>query len=197
MAHRETPNRRQAFRVDDMLPLRDRPLSTHEFEQAKTRIGIRSRQAALLRQMLGRDIFNEELQQELPNEVARALEMLDAKLDYLIGLNMLNDASHYALEERPVNMSTTGCSFTTNECYKSGDPLEVVVMLPSFPPTILELIGEVVWTKPEGANRWRIGVRFFFRNDEEEQAIAQYVFRRHRELIRLRKRAEEQKAPAR
>jgi len=179
-------NRRRAFRVDDMLPMRDRPLSTQAFEDAKTKIGVRSRQHAMLRQMLGRDVFAElEQHPVVSEELAKALEVLDAKLNYLIGLHMLQDAAQGKLEERPVNLSATGCAFITDEMYRAGDPIEVVMMLPTFPPTILELIGEVAWAEQAPKGRWRVGVRFVFRSEEEEDALAKYVYRRHREWIRL------------
>jgi len=68
---------------------------------------------------------------------------LDAKLNYLIGVNMLNDASHSDMQERPVNLSLTGISFVTEHCYQVGDATLVNLMLPSFPPSILELVGTI------------------------------------------------------
>ena len=184
-------NRRDRFRIDDVLPVRDRPLSTQEFEEARHRIGVRARQCSMLRKIVGRDVFDREAERgAISPELADALGSLDAKLDYLISLNMVNDANRYGLEERPVNLSASGCAFTTDEAYRVGDPLEVVLMLPVFPPIILELLAEVVRVEQVSATRWRIGVRFFFRSEDEEEAITRYVFRRHREQIRMR-RAEE------
>ncbi len=187
-------NRRQNFRIDDVLPLRDRPLSTQEFEEAKQKIGVRSRQGSMLRKIVGREVFEHDLERgAISPELAEALESLDAKLDYLISLNMVNDASRYGLEERPVNLSASGCAFVTDEAYRVGDPLEIVLMLPVFPPIILELLAEVVRVEQIAPTRWRIGVRFVYRCEEEEDAITRYVFQRHREQIRLR-RAEEERA---
>ena len=63
-------------------------------------------------------------------------------------------------------------------------------MLPSFPPTVLELLGEVMWAKKTSDGKPFIGVHFVYRCDEEEDAVAKYVFRRHREMIRLRRQQE-------
>ncbi len=180
-------NRRQDFRVDDMIPMRDTPISTEEFEIKKTHVGIRSRQGSMLRDMLGKDIFAES-SATANTEMAKAVEALDAKLNYLIGVNMLNDANRSDLEERPINLSVTGAAFVSKERYRKGDPIAVTLMLPSFPPTVLDLIGEVVWARPDEKGRPLIGVHFFYRCKEEEDSIAQYVFKRDREMIRLRNR---------
>lgn len=183
-------NRRQDFRVDDMIPLRDIPISTEEFEIKKTHVGIRSRQSTMLRDMMGKDIFAES-NAMANSEIAKAVEALDAKLNYLIGVNMLNDANRSDLEERAVNLSVTGAAFVSKERYRKGDPIAVTLMLPAFPPTVLDLIGEVVWSRFDEKGRPLIGVQFFYRCKEEEDAIAQYVFKRDREMIRLRNREAE------
>jgi Tfp pilus assembly protein PilZ len=184
-------NRRQDFRVDDIIPMSDTPLSTEEFEVRKNHVGIRSRQGSMLRDMVGSDIFSNDLRGKLNSDMANAMEALDAKLNYLIGVNMLNDASRSNLQERAVNFSTTGASFVSDERYRQGDPIFMTMMLPAFPPTVLELLGEVVWARKTPDGRPFIGARFIFRCDEEEDTLAKYVFKRHREMIRVKKKEEE------
>jgi len=187
-------NRREDFRVDDVIPMRDQPISTEEYEVKKLHVGIRSRQSSMLRDMVGKDVFAEG-GAAASSEMAKAVEALDAKLNYLIGVNMLNDANRSELKDRPINLSVTGASFVSDERYRQGDPIALSLMLPAFPPTVLDLIGDVVWSRPTGDGRSNIGVHFYFRCDEEEDAIAKYVFKRNREMIRLQnKREEEQSA---
>ncbi len=181
-------NRRQDFRIDDILPMSDQPLTSGEFETQREQIGIRSRQNSMLQAMVGKDIFSPRMRENMSHEMATAMETLDAKLNYLIGVNMLNDANRSNLKERPVNLSVTGTSFHTKQNYKEGDYIKITMMLPSFPPTILELLGTVTWVKDK--NPSHIGVRFQYRCDEEENSIAKYVFRRHRESIRMRAKQE-------
>jgi len=188
----DASNRRQDFRVDDVIPMNDQPLSTEEFEIRKNHVGIRSRQSAMLREMVGQDIFSNELRGKLNSEMAQAMEALDSKLNYLIGVNMLNDANRSDLKDRTVNLSITGASFVSDERYRQGDPVFVTLMLPAFPPTVLELLGEVMWSRKTPDGRPYVGVHFIFRCDEEEDTLAKYVFRRHREMIRLRHKEEEQ-----
>jgi len=184
-------NRREDFRVDDIIPMDDSPLSTEEFEVRKNHVGIRSRQSSMLREMVGTDIFSNDLRGKLNTDMANAMEALDSKLNYLIGVNMLNDANRSNLKERTVNLSLTGASFVSEERYRQGDPLAVTLMLPAFPPTVLELLGEVVWSRKTADGKPFVGARFVFRCEEEEDTLAKYVFRRHREMIRLKKQDEE------
>lgn len=179
---------RQDFRIDDVIPVIDKKLTASEFELCKNRVGIRSRQNSMLQQMVGRDIFAGDMPQDTNPEMAQALESLDAKLNYLIGVNMLNDASHSDMQERPVNLSLTGISLVTDCRYERGDHTLIHLMLPSFPPSILELAATIVRVEQVSEKRWRIGACFYYRCDDEEDTIAKYVYRRHRETIRAHKK---------
>ncbi len=184
-------NRRRDFRVDDVLPMKDTPLNEEEFERERTHIGIRSRQSSMLRTIVGDDVFASAAP-EADTELCNAIRSLDAKLNYLIGVNMLNDANRSDLEERPVNLSVSGMSFVTPRAYKEGDGLEVVLMLPALPPLVLEVLGRVrrVESRPKGQHL--VGVSFVFRCQDEEDQISRYVFKRHREVIRMEALQQEQ-----
>ena len=180
---------RQDFRVSDVIPIHDEMMTRDEFEISKTRIGVRSRQNGMLQRMVGKDIFPQD--GNASPEMTSALEALDAKLNYLIGVNMLNDASHSDMQERPVNLSVTGISFVTDQHYQKGDAIRINLMLPSFPPSIMELIGTVVRAERRDGGLQNIGVSFYYRCDDEEDTVAKYVYRRHRETIRARHKHEE------
>jgi len=178
-------NGRQDFRVDDVIPVSDKPLTAEEYEICKHKVGVRSRQNGMLHQMMGKDVFAQDgYGVEASSEMAQALEALDSKLNYLIGVNMLNDASHTDMQDRAVNLSVTGISFVAGEQYKKGDAMLVNLMLPSFPPSILELVGKVRRVTAVSEGKYKLGVEFYFRCDDEEDTIAKYVYRRHRETIR-------------
>jgi len=179
---------RQDFRIDDMIPVSDKKMTKKQFDLLKTKVGVRARQNSMLQQMVGRDIFSGEEHAGLTAEVATALESLDAKLNYLIGVNMLNDASHSDMQERPVNLSVTGISFICDVGYKVGDYVQIHLMLPSFPPSIMDLIGTVVRASRRADGRLQLAIRFYYRCDDEADTIAKYVYRRHREMIRTESR---------
>ena len=181
----QNKNRRKDFRVDDVLPIKDTPLDKEKFEYERTHLGIRSRQSSMLRSMVGNDIFSSISADQNDSEISNALGALDAKLNYLIGVNMLNDANRCDLEEKPVNMSVTGMSFVTPHMYKQGDTMEIVLMLPALPPMVLEILAIVQRVKPAVKGQVDVGVSFVYRCNEEEDQLSRYIFRRHREMIRL------------
>jgi len=188
MAEAQKDHGRQDFRVDDMIPISDVKMTQEAFEINKTKVGIKSRQSSMLQDMVGRDVFAGEGHEGMNPDVANMLESLDAKLNYLIGVNVLNDANQSDLEERAVNLSVTGVSFITSNQYAPGDHTMVTLMLPSFPPSTLELLGTVRRVESRDGSRLWIGVQFHYRCDEEEDSISKYVYRRHRETIRSRSR---------
>jgi len=183
MAENSNDHGRKDFRINDVIPISEDRLTAEEFEVNKTRVGVRSRQNGMLRQMVGRDIFSGEYGGSSP-EMSQAIEALDAKLNYLIGVNMLNDASHGNMLERPVNLSVTGISYVTDKHYRLGDAVAINLMLPSFPPSILELVGIVVRAPQPAGKKQQVGIKFYYRCDDEEETISKYVYRRHRETIR-------------
>jgi len=187
MGDANTEHGRQDFRIDDMIPICDEKLTREAFEINKTKVGIKSRQNSMLQSMVGRDLFGDE-REEVSSEVSGALEALDAKLNYLIGVNMLNDASRSEMQEKAVNLSVTGVSFVSENDYKVGDATKITLMLPSFPPSTLELLGVLKRVDSVEDGRKRIGAQFYYRCDEEEDTIAKYVYRRHRETIRAKSR---------
>ncbi len=183
-------NRRQDFRIDDILAMSDKPLSKEEYIKQQQFPGIRSRQNAMIQSIIGKEINTEQLKAVVNHDLALALETLDTKLNYLIGVNMLNDANRSNLKERSINLSVTGASFRTEDPYNKGDYIGLALMIPSFPPTIIELIGHVTRVEQESLKTQHIGVHFTYRCNEEESSIAKYVFQRHRETIRLNTKAE-------
>lgn len=187
MSDSQDKNRRQDFRVDDVLPMKDIPLDKKQFEHARAHIGIRSRQSSMLRNMVGNDIFS-SVTPEGDSELCNALGALDAKLNYLIGVNMLNDANRSDLVERPVNLSVTGMSFVTTRSYERGDTMEIVLMLPALPPMVLEILALVQRVKPAAKGQFNVGVSFVYRCNEEEDQLSRYIFKRHREMIRIESR---------
>jgi len=180
-------NKRQDFRVDDVLPMSDRPLTTEEYESMRTRIGIRSRKSSILHDILGKEMsIRKDDIDESNQDLVKVLDMLDAKMNYLIGVETLREAQDSNLDERAASISATGLSFLTHERYKVGDHLEVTMMLPLFPPDVIDILLEVKRVDEQKKyNQIRVGGQFEFRCEDERLCVAEYVYRRQRELIRL------------
>jgi len=182
---------RKEFRVDDMIPMHESILTKHEYEEKRTQISSRSRQASLLQDMIGQDLFGNDARDRMNPELSEAMHKLDSKLNYLIGANMMHDAANANLKERPVNLSCTGAAFVPSEPCAKGMYVEVTMMLATFPPTPMELLAEVMWIRRKKSGEPFMGIRFLFRNKDEEDTLTKYIFKRSREMIRLKKLEEE------
>lgn len=186
MAERVNRDERKNFRVDDILSLADRPISHAEFEEKRSHPGMHARQSRLIKELIGQELVVKGVQSQIDPDLIRGLDLLDAKLNFLIGNQVLHEAQQQQLEERRVNISTTGISFATPAQYQPGDSFVLTLMIPSFPPLIAEVLCEVQWVKPREDRQQLVGATFAFRSEDEQDCIADYVYRRHRELIRLR-----------
>jgi len=180
-------NKRQDFRVDDVLSMSDRPLTTEEYETKKVRIGIRSRKSSILHEILGKEMsIRKDDIDESNQDLVKVLDMLDSKMNYLIGIETIREAQESNLDERVASISASGISFLTQERYKPGDHLEITVMLPSFPPNVIDILVEVKRIEyQEKYDQVRVGGKFLFRCEDERTCVVDYVYLRHRELIRM------------
>lgn len=187
-------NRRESFRLNDMLHIAEYPLTRGEFELKKTQTSNLARQSLALRDTIG---SNSDINfggfQGMDAETLKGLDILDAKLNYII--SMLSDQKSFEshLEKKPVNISASGIKFVTKNDYCKDDFIELRIMLPLFPPLFLELLGHVKQSTPSELGHLMIGVEFLFRSDVEEDSVSQYVFQRHREILRSERRFKKSK----
>ncbi len=188
MADKEGRNRRLDFRQDDMIRMNEELLTKEEYDIEVNRVGILSGQSNLLHSLSGGGSAHEiSSAAHLNPEVSRALELLDAKLNYVIGMNVMQQTDHTDMKERFVNMSATGMRFTSSVFCKKGEHLKITMSLPLSPPVLLELLAEVVYIKVTNG-RTQLGVAFMFRCEEEEDSVVRYIFKRQRETIRMKYR---------
>lgn len=184
-------NRRKNFRVEDTIQLSDQPLTRGEMEIRKWQCSNLAKQSLALRDVLGDGSgINFGGLEGVDTETLKGLDILNAKLDFIIGLLSDKRAQESRLTRHRVNISAGGISFITKHDYCTDDFIEMEIMLPLFPPVFLNLLGRVRKVTASREGHLRIGVEFLFRTHSEERAIAQYVFQRHRETIRLQKNKE-------
>ncbi len=182
-------NQRLGFRQEDILRMRDVPLSQEEFEVELNRTGFHF-QPGVSQFPPTEDRRAEfgDMNQMFTPDISRALCLLEAKLNYLIGMNIMQQVDASDLDEHPVNISVTGMRFSTDNDYKTGDHARITLSLPLFPPVLIDLLAEVVHVKIRPGKRTQVGVAFLYRSEDEEEAITRYVFKRHREALRMKYR---------
>lgn len=111
------------------------------------------------------------------------LKMLNAKLDTLISMLVLQREGFSSLSLADVNISGGGVSFTARERYGKGEVLELKMMLPLLPPVALYAYGEVV-QEESAADGCRIAVKFIAMDEEIRDEIVKFVFKRQRDILR-------------
>jgi len=186
MPEEEGSNRRLDFRQDDMISMKVERLSQEDWDAEMHHSGMHSQQNALLQHLVDSEAFPEGGSNHVNPVVAKALEVLETKLNYLIGLNIQQDSNRTDLEERLVNMSVSGMRFTAEGRYHIDDLLRITLSLPLFPPIVLELLAKVVHVQSQSHNRTLVGMKFSYRCEDEEEAVTEYIFKRHRGKIRLK-----------
>ena len=185
MSKNEGRKRREAFRQDEVLAMKEELLTPEQFSAEMNKTGIVSQHADLLQELVNNDSGPGHYGSTLSPEITGALETLELKLNYLITMQMEdNDDDNY--DQRFVSLSATGIGFSTQEKCNKGDWLKIKLKLPLFPPVKLELLGEIVSVLHESGKRsgTRIGASFVYRCEQEEDAIIKYLFKRQRERIR-------------
>lgn len=183
----EGSSRREAFRQDELLPIKEELLTPEQFAVEMNRTGIVSQHADLVQELINSEALSAERgTSHISPEMAAVLNTMEMKLNYLIAMN-LEKANDSEYEQRLVNLSATGIGFLTQEQCSKGDHLKIKISLPLFPPMKLELLGEVVSASPNGdRDGTRIGVSFIYRCEQEEDMVVKYLFKRQRERIRTK-----------
>lgn len=125
-------------------------------------------------------------------DLVNEIKMLHKKVDFIIN-HLLKSEDDNILDKKQteVNLSGSGMKFTAKAPLKTGDFLDMKLVLPMSSGIVIELIAEVVWVTPltdkdsagsDGA--CEAGVRFAAINEDDRELIIRYTFKRQRELLR-------------
>ncbi|HUJ19150.1 MAG TPA: PilZ domain-containing protein [Nitrospirota bacterium] len=132
---------------------------------------------------------------ELPDDSAspRLWKMLldiNAKLDVVIRHLHLESEGLIRARGVPVNLSASGLRFRLDSRPSIGDDLEVKILLPSYPPVGVLVIGRVVRIDEHAAAGFDISLHFIDLTDEVREVIIQYTLKRQREILSRQRRRE-------
>jgi hypothetical protein len=116
--------------------------------------------------------------------------MIDINLKLNLVITMLSsnrEPSILAQSPMEVNLSAGGIAFVTSEKFEKGDILELKILLPVFPIALIRIWGEVVRLTALSGNNREIGVKFIDIEEESQDKIVHYLFKKERERLRNRK----------
>jgi hypothetical protein len=170
--------RRDYFRVDDVLPVLVRKLPDHQKV-------IRSRFISGQVFRHGLSTLIESTPQDSANvQLMRALVEINSKLDLILhkldtGLEGLDQA-----ENQQVSLSASGIRLTVREDLRPGDLTEIKICLAFQPPIWIVVYGRVTRSEPLDDRCSEVALCFCELDDEIRDTINHYTMKRQRELIR-------------
>jgi len=173
-------NRRQYQRVNTLLPFDVRRHDPAGSEDLQCRV------------VTGGIILNDSPPLPVEDERLNAwLNMLNAKLDYLIQANRPQQKVRPPIAFEPVNISGNGMMMMTTDTYEVGNILEIKMILQTYPAKILHLYGEVLRIEdiPKRPNASMIGIKFLGMTEEVREEILKFNFKKHGEMLLMRKGA--------
>jgi hypothetical protein len=163
---------REAARIEVVVPVSVRKISQEELENSIARVVGEVPYLSYI-----------QLQDTMDEALNNWLKLINAKLDYLIGLLTREKEGFGDLPLQKVNLSEKGISLKCHEKLNSGDFVEIKIVLDLFGPLGFYLYGRVVWAKdaPEGT---LIGVEFVKLPIDIKEKLGLYILNKERELIR-------------
>jgi len=163
---------REAARIEVVVPVSVRKISQEELENSIARVVGEVPYLSYI-----------QLQDTMDEALNNWLKLINAKLDYLIGLLTREKEGFGDLPLQKVNLSEKGISLKYPEKLNSGDFVEIKIVLDLFGPLGFYLYGRVAWAKdaPEGT---LIGVEFVKLPVDIKEKLGLYILNKERELIR-------------
>jgi hypothetical protein len=117
------------------------------------------------------------------------LNILNAKLDYLIRLAPSRSEIGSSMAFEPVNISGSGMMIITGDTFQIGDITEVKMVMEVYPAKILYLYGEVIRIEetPHRPEMHMVGIKFLGMTDEVKNEILKFEFNKHGEKLLQKK----------
>ncbi|HUV06252.1 MAG TPA: PilZ domain-containing protein [Spirochaetia bacterium] len=117
------------------------------------------------------------------------LNMINAKLDYLIRLSPSRKEEAVSVAIEPLNISGGGMSLATKENFTLGEILEIRIVIQAYPSKVLYLYGNIVRIEavPDKSDIYILGIKFFGMSENVRDEILRFDFKKHRQQLITRK----------
>ena len=184
-----TPNARAHLRMDVMILMQHKKLTTKEYEAiaqgAHNLVDKDLSIQSFTLQPFMEDTEKEEETKTIDPFIINSLIDINLKLNLILTmLTSKRGPSIFTQKPIEVNLSEGGIGFTTNDKIERGDILELKILLPVFPIALIRTWGEVVRSTPLSGSSKRIGVKYINIKEEDQDKIVHYLFKRERERLR-------------
>lgn len=166
--------KRGYFRVDDVFPVIYRKVDPNAY-----------RQESRIYSGYGENLPDMEPPDETVSpRLWSMLVDINTKLGLVLERLHLESEGLTKAESIPVNISASGIRFDTAGQYRSGDVVEVKLLLPTNPAVGILAHGSVVRVTPTSATTNELCLHFIDLVDEVRDIIIQYTLKRQRDIVR-------------
>jgi len=163
---------RESVRIEVIVPVSVRKITQEELENSIARVVGEIPYLSYI-----------PLQDTMDEVLNNWLKLINAKLDYLIGLLTREKEGFGKLSLRKVNISEKGISLKCSEKLSPGDFIEIKILLDIFGPVGFYLYGKVVWAREEEEGT-RVGAEFVKMPADIRDKLGFYILNKQREIIR-------------
>ncbi|MEK7871133.1 MAG: PilZ domain-containing protein [Nitrospirota bacterium] len=180
-------DRRSYVRVDCMLPMEYRRIDKDNSPWNMEGILESWSAYSFLAETDGSDLELEG-SGDLDPRILQRLVFIEKKLDFVINYITQTKERGFKLPRiRSVNISGSGLRFYAEEEFRQGDQLEIIIILPIFPPVSLLLKGEVIRAElrtRDGDKIFEIAIRFLDIDEKDRDKIIIYTIKKQMAILR-------------
>lgn len=182
--------KREYFRVDDLLPLIVIPVDISDDKKEEfMRVAKSSTAFSLLdvtsANVLDADHVSADFYDE--NNMSNMLSEIKLKVDYIINQMMLDNNGLLKADKKMVNISAAGVRFSTKEPLKTGAIVELKMLLPMYPPVAVFVYAEVKRVIEKENGDFEVSVEYINIDDPVKDEIINYTLSHQRNLIRKKR----------
>jgi len=188
--HKKMSEKRNYFRVNDLISILITPLNISKDEKAAFLKTAKSSKAFSMMDTSGLTVMDGDhvsVDYYEDKKLFHMVEEIKTKLDYVINYLMLDQEGLNDAKKKMVNISASGIMFSLDGPVSIDDVMEVKFLLPTYPPVAVFAYGEVKRIKPLDDNKFEVALEYINMGETVRDEIVQYTLTHQREQIRNKK----------
>ena len=184
--------KREYFRVDDLIPLIVVPVDVSDDKKEEFRRIAKSSTAFSLLDVMSTNVLDaDHVSADFydENKTSNMLSEIKLKVDYIINQMMLDNNGLLKARKKMVNISAAGIRFSTKEPLKMGGIVELKMLLPMYPPVAVFVYGEINRVDEIEDGNLEVSVEYINIDDPVRDEIIHYTLSHQRNVIRKKREA--------
>ena len=181
---------RAHMRMDVTILLQYRKLTLQEYEdilENNFACGEESSSESFSLQPFMEEKEKEKAAEHVDPFVINSLIDINTKLSLVLSMLSREETCIFTQQPMEANLSEGGIGFAMKEEVEEGQFLEMEILMPSFPTAVMKVWGKVVRTNPLPEGGYRVGVEYTHIEEDDQDRIVRYLFKKQREILRCKK----------